>query len=164
MVKIKLILIFSFLISSPVLYSQNRLKVDKDYRIKKYQKEMIQFLIDHNQFGVKNEKENSLIKQYSNAVGITKCIEVFQTESNKNILLVRFYSFGSGADNFWGILENDNRYLFYYNEKVISETSDYLKKYDVKTQKTLLDYLKIYTDWNGPNFHSPQIIEEGSTN
>lgn len=163
MIRIKLILSLAFFIIGSILYSQKGFSVDKDYRIKRYQKEMIQFLIDNNQFGVKtNTKETSLISNYSNVTGISKCIEVFQNQPEFDILLVRFYSFASGADNFWGILESNNKYLFYYNEKDLSELTDYLKKYDIKAQKILLDYLKIYTSWNGPNLHSPQIIEENS--
>ena len=160
MFKTKLILRFFIFLFISFTYGQKGFRVDKDYRIKKYQKEMIQFLIDHNQFGKDIKTRNSLVKNYSNLIGITKCIEVFNSEPKFEVLLVRFYSFGSGADDFWGILEKDNNYLFYFNEKDISPTVDYLKKYDLKTQKILFDYLKIYKDWSGPNLHSPQIIEE----
>ncbi len=149
-----------FFISSFNTYSQKGFGVDKDYRIKKYQKEIIQFLIDYNQFGIK--KEALPIKHYQNAIGVKKCIDIFPNEKNKNILLVRFYSLGSGANNYWGILEKSNKYLFYYSEKDSGSLVTYLKKYDFKTQKIILEYLKTYTIWDGPNLHSPQIINEES--
>ncbi|MTH14849.1 hypothetical protein [Flavobacterium sp. LC2016-01] len=155
-----MISILFFSISTSFIYSQKGFRVDKDYRIKKYQEEMIQFLIDHNQFGTKDETKKSLIKKYSNAIGTTKCIEIFSNKSEDSILLVRFYSLGSGADDYWGILEKNNKHLFYYNKKDIASVIDYIKKYDTKNQKILLDYLKIYTDWSGPNSHSPQVVDE----
>ncbi|KAF2508031.1 hypothetical protein EYY60_18995 [Flavobacterium zhairuonense] len=160
MFKVKLCLFFLLSISTSALYSQKGFRVDKDYRIKKYQKEIIQFLIDHNQFGVNDIKAKSLIKKYSNNIGISKCIEVFSSKPERSFLLVRFYSFGSGADNYWGILEKNNKHLFYYDEKDISSIAEYTKGYDIKNQKILLDYLKMYNDWSGPNLHSPQVIDE----
>jgi hypothetical protein len=158
--KIKLIASLSFFFVISVIYSQEGFNVDKDYRIKKYQKDMIKFLIDDNQFGTEEIKGAILIKNYSGSMGITKCIEVFPVEPKENkILLVRFFSFGTGAESYWGILEKDSKYLFYYNEKDISKIKNYLKKYDTKTQQILLDYVKIYTEWNGPNTHSPQVID-----
>lgn len=156
----KLGLFFLLFISTLPIYSQKGFRVDKDYRIKKYQKEIIQFLIDHNQLGVDDKTSKLLIRKYSNNIGISKCIEVFSSKPEKSVLLVRFYSFGSGADNYWGILEKNNKYLFYYNEKDISSIVEYTKEYDIKNQKTLLDYLKMYNDWSGPNLHSPQVIDE----
>lgn len=156
MFKIKLISSFLLLIFSFNTYSQKGFSVDKDYRIKKYQKEIIQFLIDDNQFGVR--KEALPIKNYLDKIGIKKCIEIFLND--ENILLVRFYSLGSGANNYWGILKKSNKYLFYYNEKDFISLETYLKKHDFKTQKIILEYLKTYTIWDGPNLHSPHIIDE----
>ncbi|SFN61147.1 hypothetical protein SAMN05444143_1392 [Flavobacterium succinicans] len=161
MLKNKLALSVYLLFFVSFVYSQEGYRVDKDYRIKKYQEEMISFLINENQFGTEIKKKTKLIKDYSNLMSIQKCLEVFLVEPKENqILLVLFYSFGSGANKYWGILEKDNKYFFYYDEKDKFQIEAYLKKYDIKTQKIILDYVKIYTDWDGPNLHNPQIIEE----
>lgn len=150
--------IFIFLFVT-VIYSQEGAYVDKDYRIKKYQKEMIKILID-NQWLEKKEKGEIIIKNYTGNMGVTKCIEVFPINLKKNkVLLVRFYAFGSGAESYWGILEKDSKLLFYYDEKYLSKMNDYMKKYDVNTQKIILDYVKNYIEWAGPNLHNPQIID-----
>lgn len=154
------ILIINLLFFVSSIYGQKGFYVDKDYRIEKYQKEIIKVLID-GQWLEKKEKGEIIIKNYSGSIGVTKCIEVFPIQPEKNnVLLVRFYSLGSHALNYWGILEKDSNYLFYYDEKDKSKIEDYLKKYDVKTQKILLDYVKIYTDWDEPNSHNPQLINE----
>ncbi len=158
--KIKLIASICFFFFVSIIYSQEGFRVDKDYRIKKYQKDMIKFLIGNNQFGAEDLKDIILIKNYSGNMGVTKGIEVFSDEPKRNkVLLVRFYSFGTGAENYWGILEKDYKYFFYYDQKNTLKIENYLKKYDVKTQKILLDYVKIYTEWNGSNTHSPQVID-----
>jgi hypothetical protein len=145
----KLIISISLFFLIFCVYGQKGYYVDKDYRIKKYQKEMIKVLID-DQWLVKKENGEIIIKNYSGSMGITKCMEVFPVKPEKNnILLVRFYSLGSHALNYWGFLEKDKRYFFYYDVKNYNKTEEYLKKYDEKTQKILLDYIKIYTEWYG---------------
>ncbi|GEL11173.1 hypothetical protein SAMN05192550_1985 [Flavobacterium glycines] len=154
------ILVITLLFFVASIYGQKGFYVDKDYRIEKYQKEIIKVLID-GQWLEKKEKGEIIINNYSGSMGVTKCIEVFATQPKKdNVLLVRFYSLGSHALNYWGILEKESNYLFYYDEKDKSKIEDYLKKYDVKTQKILLDYVKIYTDWNEPNLPNSQPINE----
>ncbi|RTZ06097.1 hypothetical protein EKM05_12665 [Flavobacterium sp. GSP27] len=154
------ILIINLLFFVSSIYGQKGFYVDKDYRIEKYQKEIIKVLID-GQWLEKKEKGEIIIKNYSGSMGVIKCIEVFPIQLEKNnVLLVRFYSLGSHALNYWGILEKDCNYLFYYDEKDKSKIEDYLKKYDVKTQKILLDYVKIYTDWYAPNLQNLQLINE----
>ena len=63
-------------------------------------------------------------------------------------MLVRFYSLGSHALNYWGLLENKNKFLFYYDEKHKTEIEEFSKKYDERTKNIILSSLKIYDDWN----------------
>lgn len=144
----KLILeIFIFLYIS-VSYGQKGFYVDKDYRIKKYQSDMIKFLID-DKWLEKKEKGEIIISNYSGSMGATKCLEIFPIEPKKTkVLLVRFYSLGSHALNYWGLLENDSKFLFYYDEKHKTEIEESLKKYDDRTKKIILSSLKIYDDWD----------------
>lgn len=145
--KIKLILSFLLFFLISCGYCQEGHYVDKDYRIKKYQKEMIKVLIDNKWFE-KREKGDVIIKNYSGDMGVTKCIEVFSIEpQNNNILLVRFYSLGTHAINYWGFIAKNCSYFFYYDNKNKTKIEEYMKKYDEKTQKILLDYVKIYTEW-----------------
>ena len=138
-------------------YSQEGYYVDKDYRIKKYQKEMIKFLVE-NKWLSKKEKSEIIVGNYSGNMGITKCIEVFPIKPEKNsVLLVRFYSLGSHAVNYWGLLEKDNKFFFYYDDKNLSKIEDYLKKYNERTQIIILSYVKIYNEWN--QFDENKIID-----
>ncbi|OAE90463.1 hypothetical protein FPG87_13060 [Flavobacterium psychrophilum] len=139
--------IFIFLFFTAI-YSQEGAYVDKDYRIKIYQKEMIKVLIDKQWFK-KEEKGEIIVKNYSGSMGVTKCIEVFPIKPEKNkILLVRFYSLGTHSLNYWGFLETDSKFFFYYDDKSVPKIEEYLKKYDEKTRKILLDYVKIFKEWN----------------
>lgn len=145
----KLLLSISLFFFIFCVHSQKGYYVDKDYRIKKYQKGMIQVLIDDHWLE-KKEKGEIFLRNYFGSMGVTKCIEVFPVKPEKyNVLLVRFYSLGSHALNYWGFLEKDSKYFFYYDVKNNNITEEYLKRYDKKTQKILLDYIKIYTDWEG---------------
>jgi hypothetical protein len=140
-------------------YGQKGFYVDKDYRIKKYQKEIVEVLIAE-KWLEKKEKGEIIIDNYSGSIGVTKCIEVFPISPEKNnVLLVRFFSLGSHALNYWGILEENCKYLFYYDEKNNSKTENYLKKYNIKTQRILLDYIKIYTEWHNKNDSNPKVLD-----
>lgn len=142
----KIVLIISLFFLIHCVYSQKGYYVDKEHRIKIYQKEMIKILIDDHWLE-KKEKGKIKIKNYCEMMGVSKCIEVFPVPPSKNnVLLVRFYSLGSHALNYWGFLEKDSKYLFYYDVKNKNETEEYLKKYDQKTQMILLDYIKIYAE------------------
>lgn len=136
--------IFIFIIIT-TSYGQKGFDVDKDFRIEKYQSEMIKYLID-NSWLEKQEKGKIIISNYSSSMGIRKYIEVFPTGQNK-VLLVRFYSLGSHALNYWGILEKDNSLFFYYDEKHEIEIAEKLKKYDEKTIKIILSSIKIFDEW-----------------
>lgn len=139
------IFIFLFVSNS---YSQRGFYVDKDYRIKKYQSDMIKFLIE-DKWLEKKENDKIIISNYSDSMGVTKCIEIFPVEPKKSkVLLVRFYSLGSHALNYWGLLENHNKFLFYYDEKHKIEIVESLKKYDDRTKKIILSSLKIYDEWD----------------
>lgn len=143
--KLNLILIiFIFLIVS-TSYGQKGLDVDKDSRIEKYQSEMIKYLIE-NSWLEKQEKGKIIISNYSSSMGIKKYVEIFQTGQN-TVLLVRFYSLGSHAINYWGILEKDHSLFFYYDEKKEIELSEKLKKYDEKTKKNILSSIRIFNEW-----------------
>ncbi|TRX37573.1 hypothetical protein [Flavobacterium restrictum] len=156
--KIKSILIITFTLFISNIYGQEGFNVDKDNRIKKHQKDIIKFLIDNNEFRERAKKE-IIISDYSGNMGVTKCMEIFNIEpQNKKVLLVRFYSFRTGAESYWGILEKNSKYFFYYDQKDTSKIDNYLKKYDLQTQKIVLDYVKIYTELAGPNTHSSQVI------
>lgn len=136
--------IFIFLFITTV-YGQKGFDVDKEYRIEKYQIEMIKYLIDNNWLE-KQEKGKIIISNYSSSIGIRKYLEIFPTEQNK-VLIVRFYSLGSHALNYWGILEKDNYLFFYYDEKNEIEIAEKLKKYDEKTTRIILSSIKIFDEW-----------------
>lgn len=56
--KVNIILCFGLFFSMFYLYGQTKVNyVDRDCRIKKYQKEMIEYLIENNQFGTKSSRE-----------------------------------------------------------------------------------------------------------
>jgi len=135
---------FIFLIMT-MSYGQKEFDVDKDFRIEKYQSEMIKYLIENNWLE-KQEKGEIIISNYSSSMGIRKYIEVFPIGQNK-VLLVRFYSLGSHALNYWGILEKDNSLFFYYDEKHEIEVVEKLKKYDENTKKIILSSIKIFDEW-----------------
>lgn len=146
--KIKLASKIFILLFISVSYSQQGYYVEKDSRIKKYQKEIIQYLIDNKSLN-KKEKGEIIISNYSGSIGITKFIEVFPLEPNKTkVLLVRFYSLATHSLNYWGLLDINNKFLFYYDENHKTEISDYLKKYDENTRNIILSSLKIYYDWD----------------
>lgn len=157
--KTNLILSFALFFFMSILYGQKVNYIDKDYRIKKYQKEMIKYLIEHNQFGT---KKNNVIKinEYAGKIGIIKVMEIFPISPEKNnILLVRFFSLSSHASNYWGILEENSNYLFYFSQSNKSEIDNYLQKYNMKTQKIILDYAKIFDEWDHPEAKENQIID-----
>lgn len=143
--KLNLILIIFIFLIITTSYGQKGFDVDKDYRIEKYQIEMIKYLIDNNWLE-KQEKGKIIISNYSSSIGIRKYIEVFPTEKNK-ILIVRFYSLGSHALNYWGILEKESYLFFYYDEKHEVEIAEKLKKYDEKTSRIILSSIKIFDEW-----------------
>lgn len=146
--RVKLILEIFIFLSISASYSQKGFYVDKDSRIKKYQSDMITFLIE-NKWLQKKEKGEIIISNYSGSMGVTKCLEIFPIEpKNNKVLLVRFYSLGSHALNYWGLLENDNKFFFYYDEKHKSEIEESLKKYDDRTKNIILSSMKIYYEWD----------------
>ncbi|WP_343617888.1 hypothetical protein [Flavobacterium sp.] len=159
--KVNIILSFGLFFSMFYLYGQTKVNyVDRDYRIKKYQKDMIEYLIENNQFGTKSSR-GIKVSEYVGKIGIVKIMEIFPISPEKNnILLVRFFSLSSHANNYWGILETNSKFLFYFNKKNNFEVDKYLERYNLKTQKIILNYIKIFDEWDQPESKENQIIDE----
>lgn len=140
--------ILLFVLISSVGFSQKGFYVQKDSRIKKYQKDMILFLIE-DKWLEKKETGKIDVDNYSGSMGVAKCLEIFPEEPSRNkVLLVRFYPLGSHALSYWGLLENKSKFLFFFDEKNIKELEHYLKRYDESTSKIILSTLKIYDSFN----------------
>ncbi|WP_278034812.1 hypothetical protein [Flavobacterium nitratireducens] len=140
--------ILLFVLISSVGFSQKGFYVQKDSRIKKYQKDMILFLIE-DKLLEKKETGKIDVDNYSGSMGVAKYLEIFPVEPNRDkVLLVRFYSLGSHALSYWGLLENKSKFLFYFDEKNVKELECYLKRYDESTSKIILSTLKICDGFN----------------
>ena len=159
--KVNIVLSFGLFFCMFYLYGQTTANyVDRDYRIKKYHKEMIEYLIKDNQFGTQNAREIK-VSEYVGKIGIVKIMEIFPVLPEKNnVLLVRFFSLSSHANNYWGILEANSKCLFYFNKSNNFEVDNYLQRYNVKTQKIILNYIKIFDEWDHPEAKENRIIDE----
>lgn len=88
-------------------------------------------------------------------------MEIFPISPEKNnVLLVRFFSLSSHANNYWGTLETNSKFLFYFNKKNNLDVDKYLERYNLKTQKIILNYIKIFDEWDHPESKENQIIDE----
>lgn len=125
-------------------YSQQGYYVDKDPRIKKYQLDMIKFLVNKKEFNVNKMAVD--IKDYSGKMFVYKTIELFpwsDKPNNPGILLVKFGSLGDHAIHYWAILEAD-RNMFFSSVQNDESLSAYIKKYSVEIQELIRYTLKLY--------------------
>lgn len=159
--KVDVVLSFCFFFCMFYLYGQTTVNnIDCDYRIKKYKKEIIEYLVKDNQFGTEISREIK-VSDYVGRIGIVKIMEIFPVVPEKNsILLVRFFSLSSHANNYWGILESNSKCLFYFNKTNNYEVDNYLQRYNLKTQKIILNYIKIFNEWDHPEAKENIIIDE----
>lgn len=135
------ILCFVFIGSS--LYAQEGYYDGKDYRIKKYQTAIINFLFENEQFGNKNLK----IKDYSQMIFVFKTIEIFPWSvkpKKPGVLLVAFGSTSSHANTYWALLESDRKFFFKNTTIQTDELMNHMKIYDEETKYIILFTLKLY--------------------
>lgn len=128
-------------------YSQKGYHVDKDCRIKKYQPEMVDFLISEKWIEDNDEvhhKKDNFLSMFA-----YKTIEIFTwsgTPKKSGILLVKFGVIGDDIPHYWALLESNSKLFFLNTEIPDKELMDYmnLKKYSKETQDIILHTLKLY--------------------
>jgi len=91
-------------------YAQKGQYVEKDYRILKYEKGIIQLLIKEKQ--IPEIGSPFKIEDYEQKLFVKKCLEIYLDKPN-NILLVRFGSLSDHNDKYWGVLSHKKAFLFY---------------------------------------------------
>lgn len=131
------------LIITSKLYSQEGYYVDKDYRIKKYQLNMVRFLVQKELFS----DNNLSLRQQFNSMFVYKAIDLFPWTTNKSkpsILIVKFGVLGDDIPQFWAILENNSRFFFANTVVPNRELATYIEKYDKVTRDIILMTLKYY--------------------
>lgn len=135
------VLCFGFL--GTFAYAQQDYNEGKDFRLKKYQTEIINFLFENEQFGNKNLR----IKDYSQMIFVFKTIEIFPWSAKPkkpSVLLVAFGSTSSHANTYWALLESDRKFLFKNKTIQADELMNHMKIYDEETKDIILFTLKLY--------------------
>lgn len=99
------------MVLSPRAIAQRGYAVAKDYRIAKFEKDIILYLIQEKQ--VMDIKTPFNIEDYKFQVMAWKCLEVYADTSSKNLLLIGFSTSADHGDKFWGILADGEKYFFY---------------------------------------------------
>ncbi|KAA8484048.1 hypothetical protein BDE36_3568 [Arcticibacter tournemirensis] len=140
----KLVIFIILLMFSIPGYSQQGCYVDKDSRIKKYQLDMVKFLVNKKEFSIIQEPVD--IKGYSGKMFVYKTVELFpwsDKPNNPGILLVKFGPLGDHARGYWAILEADKS-IFFLNTENDKTLNDYIKKYSMEIQQIIRYTLKLY--------------------
>lgn len=127
-------LILSFSILSVNSFGQVGFNVAKDSRIEKFQRDIVQYLLDQKQlFGNRNP---SKIEDLYPLLLVRKEMELFSEDGSQKILLIRFSTLSDHGDEFWGVLMEKEKNFFYNNKdpgyikisKEIDKKSFYLIK------------------------------------
>lgn len=92
------------------VYAQKGQYVEKDYRILKYEKGIVQLLIKEKQ--ITETGSPFKIEDYEQKLFVKKCLEIYLGNSS-DILLVRFGSLSDHNDKYWGVLSSQKAFLFY---------------------------------------------------
>ncbi len=140
----KLVMFIILLMFSVSGYSQQGYYVDKDPRIKKYQLDMVKFLVNKKEFSVIQEPVD--VKGYSGKMFVYKTIELFpwsDKPNNPGILLVKFGSLGDHARGYWAILEVDKS-IFFLDQENDENLNAHIKKYSIEIQQIIRYTLKLY--------------------
>lgn len=134
---ILIMLIIGTLHFSRIAFGQTGYYVSKDYRIKKHQKSIVEFLIVNKQFTI--NKTPFQVRNYEGKMFVSKEIELF----HQNILVVRFGSLGDHADQYWGVLTKDTYILMDIEKEADKKRlSVFLNDYDLQTKTTICTYIK----------------------
>lgn len=99
-------IVLIYIIITPPLYAQKGYYVQKDLRIKRNQKHMVDFLLAHHQFGVNSSSLK--MDEYYGKMYVQKELEVFKD----NFLLVSFGSLADHGEKYWGVLTSKDYLLF----------------------------------------------------
>lgn len=91
--------------------AQQGIFVPKDYRIAKFELNILQFLISKKQLGA--EKSPVKLENFQGRFMVMKCIEIFSQDTTSNLLLIRFRATSDHGDVYWGIVSNNEKYFFY---------------------------------------------------
>jgi hypothetical protein len=128
-----------WLISIDAAFAQNGAFLDRDYRIAKYEKDIILYLIKEKQ--VMDIKTPFNIEDYKSQIRVWKCLEIYSNDTTKNLLLIGFSTSADHSDRFWGVLTSKSKYFFYdIDDTTEAELSMFKKTYNPVTAATILFY------------------------
>ncbi len=127
----------AFMLFTNIACAQKGYYVDKDYRILKYQSEIINFLIQEKQ--IPTEKGSIKAADYTGKIFVKKCLDVYRSNAN-NILLIQFGSLADHADRYWGLLSSESKFFFYKIDD--PEFLKLIKANDPLTVTTVAAYIK----------------------
>ena len=132
-----LFLIFYFSLS--VAFCQKGYYISKDYRIKKYEKEIVRILITDNQLP---DNQPFKLDYYQGRIFIQKCLEIFPTSGLNGILIIKFGSLGDHSNRYFGILNDHEKLLMPYKFDDDNLTT-FLKHCDSKTRAIIINYIQL---------------------
>jgi len=122
--------------------AQSKLTGDDDYRITKFEGDIIQYVVTGSD---RNSKTPFNIKDFESKISVWKCLELYSDTSNTRLLLIRFGLSGDDVPVFWGILTDKEKYLFSNPDDTTEfEALKFRKKYDKLTVSTVLFYCYQY--------------------
>ena len=104
-----IIILFTICVINTVFGQQGNF-VAKDYRIDKFEKDIIVYLIKNKQ--VLNVKTPFKVEDYKLQIVVSKQLEFFSDTFDKNLLLIKFSTSADHGDIFWGLLSNEEKCFF----------------------------------------------------
>jgi hypothetical protein len=127
----------AFLFFTNIACAQKGYYMDKDFRIIKYQSDVISYLIQEQQIQPKSIPVK--MADYSGKLFIRKCLDIYKDKAN-SILLVQFGSLADHADKYWGLLSSQNKFFFYKVDD--PEFLKLIKANDSITVATIAAYIR----------------------
>jgi hypothetical protein len=118
--------------------AQKGANVDQDIRIAKHEFAFLKYLSNEKEFTDSSKDFN--LENYKERVIIRKQLEIYNADSSKICLIVRFRATSDHGDLYWGILANNLVYLF-YNTKG-EDFKRLQKQIDSKTMNLIKYYIK----------------------
>ena len=112
--------------------------MDKDYRIAKFEGDIVQYLIKKGNLNVKTPFN---IRDYKVKIIVRKYLEIYSDTTKTKLLLIRFSTSSDHSSKFWGILSDKAKYFFYDPDDTGEpDLLIFKKKYDPATVATINFY------------------------
>lgn len=142
-----LIILFLFLCN--LTYAQKYVFIDKDARIVKHEKGIVKFL---------NRHQNQLDSNFIDEITIKKRLEIYDRNGN-DILLIKFESLADHVDEYYGLIINNDAFLFHS-----IDDKEFIRFCEMIKDPKIIDLIKHYLiEYPADEYHGHQFIIEKNT-